>query len=96
MSGNRKLLVSVRGPVEAISAARGGAHVSDVEYPGSALGSPYALNIKVVRERLNSEGFMDLPVSIPGKSSGLEELRVRVPLELLWLGWISSSVGWLD
>ena len=32
-----RLLVSVRGPDEALAAAKGGAHIADVEYPGSAL-----------------------------------------------------------
>ena len=58
-----RLLVSVRGPVEALAAASGGAHIADVEYPGSALGTPYPLNIKAVRKRLNDEGFSGLPIS---------------------------------
>ena len=57
------LLVSVRGPVEAVAAARGGAHIADVEHPGSALGTPYPLNIKAVREALDAAGFSDLPLS---------------------------------
>jgi len=59
----QRLLVSVRGPSEAIAAARGGAHIADVEYPASALGSPYPLNIKTVKERLATEGFGDVAVS---------------------------------
>ncbi len=46
----QRLLVSVRGPNEAVAAARGGAHIADVEFPGSALGTPYPLNVKTVRE----------------------------------------------
>ncbi len=38
-----RLLVSVRGPNEAVAAAQGGAHIADVEYPASALGTPYLL-----------------------------------------------------
>ena len=34
-----RLLVSVREPNEAVSAARGGAHIADVECPGSAQGT---------------------------------------------------------
>ena len=45
------LLVSVRGPQEALAAAEGGAHIADVEYPASALGTPYPLNIKGNRAR---------------------------------------------
>ncbi len=58
-----RLLVSVRGPAEALEAARGGAHIADVEYPGSALGTPYPLNSKAVRQRLDAEGFASMPIS---------------------------------
>jgi uncharacterized protein (UPF0264 family) len=58
-----KLLVSVRGPVEALVAARGGAHIADVEYPASALGTPYPLNIAAVRSRLNRAGLKNVLVS---------------------------------
>lgn len=58
-----RLLVSVRGPNEAVEAARGGAHIADVEHPSSALGTPYPLNIKAARDRLDSEGFQDVPIS---------------------------------
>jgi hypothetical protein len=53
----------VRGPDEALAAAQGGAHIADVEYPASALGTPYPLNIKAVRQRLNEQGFKDMPIS---------------------------------
>jgi hypothetical protein len=52
-----RLLVSVRGPTEALAAADGGAHLVDVTYPVSALGTPYPLNILAVRERLEEAGF---------------------------------------
>ncbi len=55
--------MSVRGPNEAVAAARGGAHIADVEYPASALGTPYPLNIKTVREALDANGFKHIPVS---------------------------------
>lgn len=58
-----RLLVSVRGPVEALAASRGGAHIADVEYPASALGTPYPLNIAAVRNRLNRSGFKRVLVS---------------------------------
>lgn len=45
----QKLLVSIRGPKEALAAYKGGAHIIDVEYPASALGTPYPLNIRAVR-----------------------------------------------
>jgi uncharacterized protein (UPF0264 family) len=59
----QRLLVSVRGPNEAVAAARGGAHIADVEYPGSALGTPYPLNIKAVRVALDEAGFQHVPIS---------------------------------
>lgn len=58
-----RLLVSVRGPKEALAAAQGGAHIADVEHPGSALGTPYPLNIKAVRDALDGAGFSDLLIS---------------------------------
>jgi hypothetical protein len=59
----QRLLVSVRGSKEALEAVKGGAHIADVEYPISALGTPYPLNIKTVRNRLNRAGYKDIPVS---------------------------------
>ncbi len=58
-----RLLVSVRGPNEALAAAEGGAHIVDVEYPTSALGTPYPLNIKAVRSHLDEEGYSKIPIS---------------------------------
>ncbi len=58
-----RLLISVRGPNEAVAAAKGGAHIADVEYPGSALGTPYPLNIKAVRERLDENGYQHISIS---------------------------------
>ena len=46
----QRLLVSVRGKTEAMAAVEGGAHMVDVEYPASSLGTPYPLNILAVRE----------------------------------------------
>lgn len=47
-----RLLVSIRGKKEALAAVRGGAHIADVEFPASALGTPYPLNIRMVRNAL--------------------------------------------
>lgn len=44
-----RLLVSIRGKKEAWAAVKGGAHIADVEFPASALGTPYPLNILAVR-----------------------------------------------
>lgn len=49
MARRQRLLVSVRGKKEALTAAKAGAHIVDVEYPASALGTPYPLNIRAVR-----------------------------------------------
>src|SRR5208337_5603916 len=67
----QRLLISVRGAHEALAAVKGGAHIADVEYPASALGTPYPLNIMTVRNRLNRAGYKKIPVStnigeIPG------------------------------
>lgn len=59
----QKLLVSVRGPMEALQAVKGGTHIADVEYPASALGTPYPLNISAVRNRLNKIGYERILVS---------------------------------
>ena len=57
------LLVSVRGPNEALAAAKGGCGIADVEYPASALGTPYPLNIRAARDLLDKSGFRRLPLS---------------------------------
>jgi hypothetical protein len=59
----QRLLISIRGPKEAFEAIKGGAHIVDVEYPASALGTPYPLNIRTVRNRLNKAGFTKIQVS---------------------------------
>lgn len=58
-----ELLVSVRGPREATTAAQGGGSIADVEYPVSALGTPYPLNILSVREALDKAGYESVQVS---------------------------------
>lgn len=63
MSSKQRLLVSVRGPKEALEAAKGGAHIADVEYPASALGTPYPLNIAAVRSKLTRSGYKSVLVS---------------------------------
>lgn len=68
-----RLLISVRGPNEALAAAQGGAHIADVEDPRSALGTSYPLNIKAVRDRLDENGYEDLPIS----TNIGEEQRIR-------------------
>ena len=55
-----RLLVSVRGPNEALAAAEGRAHIADVEYPASALGTQFPLNIRAVRQRLDEAGSQEM------------------------------------
>jgi hypothetical protein len=52
MRGGRKqrLLVSVRGKNDTLEAVKGGAHIIDAEYPGSALGTSYPANIYTIRQ----------------------------------------------
>lgn len=52
---NQRLLVSVRGKSEALEAYKGGAHIIDVEYPESALGTPYPFNIMAVRKVISKK-----------------------------------------
>ena len=59
----QRLLVSVRGPKEALQAVKGGAHIADAEYPASALGTPYPLNLLSVRNSLNRAGYKKVKVS---------------------------------
>jgi (5-formylfuran-3-yl)methyl phosphate synthase len=59
----QRLLVSIRGSTEALAAIKGGAHIADVEYPASALGTPYPLNIMTVRNKLDKAGYKKIPVS---------------------------------
>ena len=44
----QRLLVSVRGPIEALEAVKGGAHIADVEYLAPVLYTQYLLKIKKV------------------------------------------------
>ena len=53
--GLQKLLVSVRGKNEAREAVAGGAHIIDAEYPRSALGTQYPLNILAIRTATPSD-----------------------------------------
>ncbi|MBU0637270.1 MAG: hypothetical protein KKB50_00240 [Planctomycetes bacterium] len=63
MKRQPSLLVSIRGKNEALAAAQGGAMIADVEYPASALGTPYPLNIWTVRAALNQRRLKRVLVS---------------------------------
>lgn len=94
-----RLLISVRGPIEAVAAAQGGAHIADVEYPRSALGTPYPLNIKAVRERLNSEGFSDIPISTNiGEEQGIRSSACQAALGVAVAGadYLKCGLARLD
>ena len=52
MKTRQRLLVSIRGKKEALAAVKGGAHIADVEFPASALGTPYPLNIRSVKNAM--------------------------------------------
>jgi uncharacterized protein (UPF0264 family) len=64
MAFKHRLLVSIRGPIEAVSAAEGGALIADVEFPASALGTPYPLNVAAVRDRLNKHPRVAISTNI--------------------------------
>ena len=53
----------MRGPEEVIAAAQGGAHIADVEFPASALGTPYPLDIEPDCDVLSIAGFDGVPIS---------------------------------
>ena len=68
-----------------MAVAQGGAHIADVEHPDSALGTPYHLNIKAVRDALDAAAFSDLPISTKigeepqvGSSAGEAALELTV------------------
>lgn len=76
VSTPQRLLVSVRGSQEALRAAKGGAQIADVEYPASALGTPYPLNISSVRKKLNAARYRRVAVSTRVLLDGLCRLPV--------------------
>ena len=59
----QRLFVGVRSLNEAVKADNGGSYIADVAFPASALGTPYRLNITVVRNRLDEAGFQGVPIS---------------------------------
>lgn len=98
MKGRKqRLLVSVRGKSEALAAARGGAHIADVEYPASALGTPYPLNILAVRNAVPKG--MAVATNIgeeqPGRSTGCQAaLGVALAgADIVKLGLARMSLG---
>ena len=94
-----RLLVSVRGPNEAVAAAQGGAHIADVEHPSSALGTPYPLNIKAVRDRLDAEGFTEIPISTNiGEEQGIRSSACQAALGVAVAGanYVKCGFAGLD
>lgn len=91
--------MSVRGPNDALAAAQGGAHIADVEDPSSALGTPYPLNIKGVRDRLDSEGFTDIPISTNiGEEQGIRSSACQAALGVAVAGanYVKCGLAGLD
>lgn len=70
----QKLLVSVRGKHEAREAVKGGAHIADAEYPESALGTPYPLNIWTIRQSVPKRIFVSTNIGEkqPGRSTAAQ------------------------
>jgi uncharacterized protein (UPF0264 family) len=95
----QRLLVSVRGPIEALAAAEGGAQIIDVEHPTSALGTPYPLNIKAVRERLDQQDHSDLPISTNiGEEQPIRSSACQAALGVALAGadFVKCGLGGLD
>lgn len=91
----QRLLVSIRGPQEALAAIKGGAHIADVEYPASALGTPYPLNIMTVRNRMNRAGYKKIPVSTNiGEVPGVRASSCQAALGVATAGAAKSSAAW--
>ena len=62
-------------------AVKGGAHIADVECPSSALGTPYPLNIKAVRDRLDAGGLAEFPISTNiGEEQGIRSSACQAAL----------------
>jgi uncharacterized protein (UPF0264 family) len=94
-----RLLVSVRGPNEATAAAEGGAHIADVEFPGSALGTPYPLNIKAVRGQLDQSGYQSVFVSTNiGEKQPLRSTACQAALGVATAGadYVKCGLAGLD
>jgi uncharacterized protein (UPF0264 family) len=83
----QQLLVSVRGSNEALEAVEGGAQIVDVEYPASALGAPYPLNIAAVRTHLTEAGFSNIRVSTNiGESQSVRASACQAALGVAYAG----------
>ena len=88
-----RLLVSIRGPDEALEAAQGGAHSADDEFSASNLGTPYPLKFKAVRDALDTAGFDGVPISndITENSRGSGVPVPRTKLQPCRLGCLIRS-----
>ncbi len=79
----QSLLISIRGPKEAITAISAGAHIADVEYPASALGTPYPLNIKAVRDALPATALVSTNI---GEEQGNRSTACQAALGVAMAG----------
>jgi uncharacterized protein (UPF0264 family) len=93
----QKLLVSIRGRKEALAAVRGSAHIVDVEFPASALGTPYPLNIATVRKAVPKSVAVatNIGEEQPGRSTACQAaLGVALAgADIVKLGLARMSLG---
>jgi uncharacterized protein (UPF0264 family) len=94
---NGRLLVSVRRPTGAVEAAKGGAQIADAEYPGSALRTPYPLNIKAIRDALDEAGFKNVAISTNiGEKQANRSTACQVALGMAVAGADYVKCGFAD
>ena len=86
-----------KGAKRSCRCGKGRHHIADVEYPGSALGTPYPLNIKAVRDALDANGFKDMPISTNiGEEQPRQSAACRLRWELRLLERTASNAAWPD
>src|SRR5262245_1425758 len=86
----QRLLVSVRGPVEARAAVAGGADIIDAEYPTSALGTVHPGNIRRIRTVVPSS----VPVSTNiGESQAVWSMAAQACLGVTYAGADIVKIG---
>lgn len=93
----QRLLVSIRGKKEARAAVKGGAHIVDVEFPASALGTPYPLNIRAVRNAMPKRVAVSTNIGEeqPGRSTACQAALgvAYAGADIVKLGLAKMSLG---
>lgn len=93
----QRLLVSIRGKTEARAAVKGGAHIVDVEFPASALGTPYPLNIRAVRNAMPKRVAVSTNIGEeqPGRSTACQAALgvAYAGADIVKLGLAKMSLG---